>query len=189
MCTVTPEEFTEETRPFFELPPRHDTRRNPLTNERRSFKLIPLPGSRPNIAPRSWKDSHALQLVVWYLVAFWGASRLVLHQRHIFLALFVSLWHQIRHRGFLYQLIVLNHIAPKNKPNWTFRPLELNSHLPLDKLAAILADDNFKCIFLNENDRIPIRISLKFVPRSPIDNKSALVQVMAWHWTGDNQLP
>ena len=33
---------------------------------------------------------------------------------------------------------------------------------------------------LNENDRIPIRISLKFVPKGPIDNKPALVQVMAW---------
>ena len=49
------------------------------------------------------------------------------------------------------------------------------THLPLDKMATILADDNFKCIFLNENDRITIRISLKFVPRSPIDNKPALV--------------
>ena len=28
-------------------------------------------------------------------------------------------------------------------------------------MAAILADDNFKFIFLNENDRNPIRISLK----------------------------
>ena len=44
-------------------------------------------------------------------------------------------------------------------------------------MVAILTDENFKYIFLNENDRIPIRISLKFVPRSPIDNKSALVQV------------
>ena len=46
---------------------------------------------------------------------------------------------------------------------------------PLDKMAAILADNNFKCIFLNENDRILIQISLKFFPRSPIDNKPALV--------------
>ena len=46
-------------------------------------------------------------------------------------------------------------------------------------MAAILADDNFKCILLNENDRITIRISVKFVPRSPIDNRPALVQVMA----------
>ena len=55
-------------------------------------------------------------------------------------------------------------------------------------MAAILADDNFKCIFLNESDRIPIQISLKLVPRSAIDNKSALVQVMAGHWTGDKPL-
>ena len=56
-------------------------------------------------------------------------------------------------------------------------------------MAAILADDNSKCIFLNENDKIPIQISLKFVPRSPVDNKSTLVQVMAWHRTGDKPLP
>ena len=56
-------------------------------------------------------------------------------------------------------------------------------------MAAILADDNFKCISLNENDRIPIRISLKFVPRSPIDNKPALVQVMAWQVTANKPLP
>ena len=46
-------------------------------------------------------------------------------------------------------------------------------------MAAILADDILKCIFLNENDRISIQISLKFVPRSRIDNKPALVQIMA----------
>ena len=56
-------------------------------------------------------------------------------------------------------------------------------------MAAILADDTFKCIFLNENDRIPIRISLKFVPRSLINNKLALVFIMAWCWTGDKSLP
>ena len=50
------------------------------------------------------------------------------------------------------------------------------THLPLDKMAAILADDNFKCIFFNENDRILIQISLKYVPRSSIDNKPSLVQ-------------
>ena len=38
---------------------------------------------------------------------------------------------------------------------------------------------------LNENDRIPIRISLKFVPRDLINNKSALVQIMAWRLSGD----
>ena len=55
-------------------------------------------------------------------------------------------------------------------------------------MAAIVADDIFKCIFLNENNRILIQISLKFVPRGPIGNKPALVQVMAWRRTGDKPL-
>ena len=61
-------------------------------------------------------------------------------------------------------------------------------HLPLDKMAAILADDIFEYTFLNVNDRIPIQISLKFIPKSPIDNKPTLVQIMAWLRTGDKQL-
>ena len=59
------------------------------------------------------------------------------------------------------------------------------THLPLNKMAAILADGIFKSIFLNENDRISIQISLTFVPRSPINNKAALVQVMALCRTGE----
>ena len=56
-------------------------------------------------------------------------------------------------------------------------------------MAAILADDNFKCIFLNENGRIPIEIPLNYAPRSPINNKPEFVQVMAWCRTEDKQLP
>ena len=56
-------------------------------------------------------------------------------------------------------------------------------------MAAILADDIFKCIFLNENDRIPIQDSLTFVPRGPFDNKWALVQANAWRRTGDKPWP
>ena len=56
-------------------------------------------------------------------------------------------------------------------------------------MAAILADDNAKCIFLNENDRISIRISLKFVPNSPIVNMPALVQVMGQAITWTNADP
>ena len=56
-------------------------------------------------------------------------------------------------------------------------------------MAAILAEDIFKCIFFNKNVRISIQISLKFVPKGSIDNKSALVQVMAWRRTGDKPLP
>ena len=32
------------------------------------------------------------------------------------------------------------------------------THLPLNKMAAILEDDNLKCIFLNENDWITSEI-------------------------------
>ena len=49
-------------------------------------------------------------------------------------------------------------------------------------------DDIFKCIFLNENAWISIKISLKFVPRGPINNIQALVQIMAWRRPGDKPL-
>ena len=42
------------------------------------------------------------------------------------------------------------------------------------------ADDTFKRIFVNENVRILIEISLKFVPKGPINNIPSLVQIMAW---------
>ena len=51
------------------------------------------------------------------------------------------------------------------------------------------ADDIFKCILLNENVWILITIWLKFVPKCPIDNNSALVQVMAWRrWAPSHYL-
>ena len=56
-------------------------------------------------------------------------------------------------------------------------------------MAAILADDIFKCISLNEKIKIQIQISLKLVNRDPIDNKPVLVQVMVWRRTGDKPLP
>ena len=50
------------------------------------------------------------------------------------------------------------------------------------------AVDTFKRIFLNENVRISIKISLKFVPKGPINNNPALVQIMAWRRSGDKPL-
>ena len=57
--------------------------------------------------------------------------------------------------------------------------------LPLDKMAA---DNVFRCIFMNEFFFILIKISLKFVPKGPIDNKPALVKIMAWRWKGGKPL-
>ena len=49
-------------------------------------------------------------------------------------------------------------------------------------------DDVFKCIFLNENVWISLNISLKFVPKVPINNIPVLVQIMAWRRLGDKPL-
>ena len=61
----------------------------------------------------------------------------------------------------------------------TFRPRQNGRHF---------AADIFKCIFLNENVWISIKISLKFVHRGPINNIAALVQIMAWRRPGDKPL-
>ena len=50
------------------------------------------------------------------------------------------------------------------------------------------AGDIFKRIFFNENVEISLNISLKFVPKGPINNILALVQTMAWRRPGDKPL-
>ena len=50
------------------------------------------------------------------------------------------------------------------------------------------SDDTFKRIFLNDNVWISNKISLKFVPKGPINNIPALVQIMAWRRIGDKPL-
>ena len=50
------------------------------------------------------------------------------------------------------------------------------------------ADDVLKCIFLNENMWILLKISLKFVPKGPINIIPSLVQKMAWRRPGDKPL-
>ena len=54
--------------------------------------------------------------------------------------------------------------------------------------GCLFADDTFKRIFLNENVRISIKISLKFLPKGRINNIPALVQIMAWRLPGDKPL-
>ena len=61
----------------------------------------------------------------------------------------------------------------------TLRPRQNGRHFP---------DDIFKCIFLNENVWISIKITLNLVPKGPISNISALVQIMAWRRPGDKPL-
>ena len=67
------------------------------------------------------------------------------------------------------------------KPQWvnTLRPRQNGRYF---------ADDIFKRIFVNENVRLSIKISPKFVPRGPINNIPALLQIMAWRRPGDKPL-
>ena len=74
---------------------------------------------------------------------------------------------------------------------------DILTHLRLEKIAAIMADNISKLIFLNENGRIPTQISLKFIPKSPVDNKLAYLgsgnslapnRRQAITWTNDDQV-
>ena len=59
----------------------------------------------------------------------------------------------------------------------TLRSRQIGHHFP---------DNIFKYIYLNGNLWISIKISLKFVPKCPINNIPAFVQIMVWCWPGDN---
>ena len=64
-------------------------------------------------------------------------------------------------------------------PNIILRPRQDGRHFQ---------DDICICIFLNGNEWHSIKISLKFVPKVPISNIPALVQIMAWRRPGDKPL-
>ena len=61
----------------------------------------------------------------------------------------------------------------------TLRPRQQCRHFPYD---------NFKCIFLNQNAWISMKISFKFVPEDP-DHIPISVQIMAWRRSGAKPLP
>ena len=65
---------------------------------------------------------------------------------------------------------------------------DINSSTP-GQIGSHLGRQHFQSIFSNEHDKIRIQISLKLIPRSPIVNKPALVQGMAWCRTADKPLP
>ena len=65
---------------------------------------------------------------------------------------------------------------------WNFNTLRPGQN------GRYFTDDTYKCIFLNENALISLKISLKFVPKVRINNIPALVQIMAWRRPGDKPL-
>ena len=61
-------------------------------------------------------------------------------------------------------------------------------HIEAETKWPLFQRQHFKCIVLNENFGILNKISLINVPSGLIDNMVALVQIMAWCWTGNKPL-
>ena len=87
-------------------------------------------------------------------------------------------YHSLKWFGIIY-LSKVNATSPRGQWVDTLMPRQNGRLFP---------DNIFKWIFLNENVWILIRIPLKFVPRGPINNIPALVQIMAWHRPDDKPL-
>ena len=85
--------------------------------------------------------------------------------------------------------VYLEHILSLHICQEPFLPGATFNSFPPGQNGHHFTDHIFKCIFLNENIRISIQILLKFVPKGPIDNKQALVEVMACRLFGTKPLP
>ena len=109
------------------------------------------------------KENHLISA----LLALCVGNPLVWHRDTGFDPMPPHLLPHIRHQGAI--SVLLNTLRPRQN-------------------GRDFTDDSFKCIFLNENVRILIKISLKFVPKGPIDNIPALVHIMAWRRPGDKPL-
>ena len=73
-------------------------------------------------------------------------------------------------------------ITNRNETQWRVNTLKQRQD------GRYFVDDVLKCIFLNENVLISIKISLKLVPKGQINNIPALVQIMAWRGPGNKPL-
>ena len=79
---------------------------------------------------------------------------------------------------------IVDHMQGGLHCNDVFASKSLNTWKPRQD-GRHVAEDIFKCIFLFENLWISIKVSLKLVPKGPINNIPALVQIMAWRRPGD----
>ena len=121
-----------------------------------------------------WATTREVRMrVTWQARFSWGNNRrkskelslmFVTRNDHVTTAH----WHIVGFVWSVYYVVIANTLRPRQN--------------------CCLFADTFKRIFLKENVRISIKISLKFVPKSPIDNIPALFQIMAWHQPGDKPL-
>ena len=82
-------------------------------------------------------------------------------------------------------------LRSKQSTKWTPLSIPFDKHLNTlgpRQNGRYFLDNIFTWIFVNENEWISIKISLKFVPRGPINNVPALVQILAWRRQCDKPL-
>ena len=102
----------------------------------------------------------------------------ILKIRHIYIYIYIYM--NARFTTFwVTHLLILSKCVGMSWNINTLRPGQNGRHF---------ADAIFKCILLNENVWISIKISLKFVRKGPINNIPTLVQIMAWRRPGAKPL-
>ena len=151
-------------------------------------------------APHSWQTSLGLGNIprysAWILIWITFARRQV-----ISCAMKTGVWHHTFHANHWPHFSEIRWSIDANWSSITFngvrilivnrfhcgRTVTFNTLRPRQN-GRHFSNDIFNWIFLNEDAWISINISLKFVPRGPINNIPTLVQVMAWHRSGDKPL-
>ena len=87
------------------------------------------------------------------------------------------------------EIVSVVEIHPQeNKSSLNLHIAVVVNALRLRQNGCHIADNLFKIIFLNENVQILIKISLKSVPKGPINSIPALFQILAWRRPGDKPL-
>ena len=109
-------------------------------------------------------DSHANLSIAFKLCFYWKHTRFYIKNNRIY----IFTVHNRFDSALLYEFFiwVLVNISPYNSQDVTKmndKMMSLNTLRPRQN-DRHFADDTFKRIFLNENVRISIKISLKFVP-------------------------
>ena len=134
----------------------------------------------------------AVDVGVHYAVATYPFTKLLQNPKH---CLFVPIFSNDAYYNHLpciniSQYFTAYQILLAMYPQWasSSRYIMLINTLKPRQNRRRFADDDLKCIFLNENVWIPIKISLKFVPKGPIGNIPAWVQIMARRRPGDKPL-
>ena len=181
------------------------------------IKLIPFTSLRPSVEYKHQQTKHhwfRLWLIAWsvpsqYLNQCWNIVNSNLRNKlqwnlnrnvTIFVhknAFEIVIWEMVSFEGSkVYLKVYLSvpdcmHIGPRfNDIRLYFQGDSIHclSTLRLRQNGSHFTNNIFKCIFLMKNIYILTKISFKFPLKGLIQNDPALVQIMAWHWTGDKAL-